>query len=742
MKFLKCFYKLCLLFLLLLLSSNSLYSQRLTGYVLSSEGDTLIGATVLWKGTKTGAVTDNNGFFEISRPTTTATLSINYVGYEPVFVDITPEEDFVLIQISGLQQLDIVEINAKNRSNYISTLDPRGVQTISTAELRKAPCCNLSESFETSGTVDVVYTDAITGAKEIQMLGLRGLYSQMLVESRPSLNGLSTPFSLEYIPGTWLSGIMINKGTGSVINGYQSISGQINADLVKPHQDKKFFVNLYGEPQGRGEINLHLNRKLSKAWSTGLLLHGNILRNQVDHDHNDFIDMPLKRQLNGLYRLFYESEAVCSQVNVNLITEQREGGQVMPLGADPAAYFRTLQRTDRVEIYGKTGFKGFSVPYKSLGSQYSFTYHRTNARYGNHTFNGEQRQFYLNLLYSTIINTSDHKLTTGTSFTYDDIRQYLDDTDFSYTEKVPGAFAEYTYDRLSPKGYTNFNIIAGLRADYFNFEKMLITPRINLKYNFSENTALRFNAGKGYRTANVIVENMALLANNKAFIVTEPLEMEAAVNMGFNLTHHFNILGREAELNVDLYRTQFQNKVILDVDKEVTEVLIYNLDGRSIANSLLVTAQWEVLQNLDLKLAYKINDVKVDYLEGFRSPPMVPRHRALATIFYETPAKKWRFNVTSQYIGPQRLPDHDQLPPQYSQHLYDVSPSYVLLNAQVNRTFGRLEIYAGGENLTGYVQHHPIIAAENPWSPYFDGSQIYAPTNNQRVYLGLKWWIE
>lgn len=718
------------------------FSQPLTGYVLSTEGDTLIGATVVWQGTKQGAITDDHGFFTLPHQSSGGILAITYVGYEPVMVEVAPDETFLIIQVSGLLHLDIVEVNARKRSDYVSTLDPRGVQKISSEELRKAPCCNLSESFETSGTVDVVYADAITGAKEIQMLGLRGMYTQMLMESRPSLNGLALPFALEYIPGTWLSGIMINKGTGSVINGYQSIAGQINTDLVKPFEDKRFFINLYGEPQGRGEINLHLNRQLSHHWSTGLLLHGNIFRRQIDHDNNDFIDMPLKRQLNGMYRLFYESETLCSQLNIHALTEQREGGQWMPKNADPSAFFRTLQRTDRVEIFGKTGFKGFDVPYKALGTQYSYLYHRTNARYGPHDYDGEQRQFYFNLLYNTIIGTTDHKITTGASFTHDQITQYLDDIDLGFTENVPGVYTEYTYDRLSSKGYARFNIIAGLRADYFNLDRVLITPRMHFKFNVDENTAIRLSAGKGYRTANVIVENIGQLVNNKAFVVSEPLEMESAVNAGLNLTKHFTFREREGNFNVDLYRTQFQQQVILDVDQDINQVLIYNLDGRSFANSLLISAQWDILKSLELKLAYKLNDVHITYAEGMRTPPLVPKHRALATLFFETPAKKWRFHIASQFIGPQRLPDHDQLPDVYRAHLPDVSPSFVLLNAQINRSFRQWEVYAGGENLTGYVQHHPIIASDDPFGPYFDGSQIYAPTNNIRIYAGIKWWIE
>ncbi len=717
-------------------------AQNLSGTVVSADGDTLIGATVQWQDSGAGTVTDARGYFELPRRPDTAILKITYVGYEPVTVEIFPAETQVLIQVAGIIALDAVDITGRKRSNYTSTLDPRGVQNITAKELRKAPCCNLSESFETSGSVDVVYTDAVTGAKEIRMLGLRGLYSQMMVESRPDLNGLATPFALEYIPGTWISGIMINKGAGSVINGYQSITGQINMDIVKPDSDKRIFLNLYGEPTGRGEFNLHLNKSLTNKWFTGLLLHGDILEKQEDHNGDGFLDMPLKRQLNGLYRIFYESEAVCTQLNVHGITERRDGGQLIPASESPAGYFRTTQRTDRLELFGKTGYKGFADVYKNLGSQYSLLYHRTNAVYGGHRLEATERQAYLNLLYTTIIRTTDHKVTTGASFHYDDIRQALDDADYSYREAVPGAFAEYSYDRHSPEGYPDFNLIAGLRLDYFNLDRLLVTPRLNLKYNFDENAALRLGIGRGYRTANVFVENTGLLANNKTFVVAGDLEMETAWNAGLNFTRNFTLKGREGQLNADLYRTEFQDQVVIDVDQDLTKVLIYNLDGRSYANSFLVTVDWEILKNLELKLGYKFNDVWVTYTEGLRNPPLVSKQRGLATLYYETPAKKWRFNVTSQWVGPQRLPDHDQLPHEYSHDLDQVSPAYALLNAQVNRTFKTFEVYAGGENLTNYVQHHPIIAAEDPWSQYFDASQVYAPMSKMRVYVGVKWWLD
>ncbi len=726
--------------------SNLLYaqntSQPLTGIVTNEQEELLIGATVSWKDNSARTITDTAGRFSLPSRNEEGTLVVQYVGYTPAEVQVLPEENNLWIEVTGIKQLQEVTVAAHGFDNRVSTLETRNVESITSKELRKAPCCNLSESFETNGAVDIVYSNALTGVKEIQMLGLRGVYSQFMVENRPTMGGIATPFAFEYIPGTWLDGIQLAKGASSVKNGNAGISGQINTELVKPHLDKPLFVNAFTSTEGRGELNVHLNKKGKGRISNGLLLHGSFVENRWDMNDDNFYDAPQRQQLNGLYRAFYESPEMCAQFNVQALTDRRRGGQIQALDGIPGL-FSIDQNNDRVEIWGKMGMEGLGgKPYKQIGNIIAASWHRSNALYGPNTYAATQRSFYWQTLYQTIIGTTDHTLVVAPSFQYDDIQEQVNEGDLSRREAVPGAMAEYTFSRPNLQmGIPDLVVVLGTRIDWNSrFDQLLFTPRLSAKYNFSQNSIARLSVGRGYRSPNLIAENISLLASNRALNFAGDLGLEEAWNYGLNFTQNFEVAGKEASASLDLYRTDFVQQILVDVDQSPTEVFFYNVDGKSYSNSLLATLQYNILPGLDIKLAYKWNDVRATFSDGvLRTIPLVARHRGLATVDYTTPDKVWMFNTRVQIVGTQRLPDNSLVPHEYTHDFPAVSPTYAIWNAQVTRRFGKnLEIYIGGENLNGFQQHNAIIAAREPNSPYFNGSQIWAPIMGQTAYLGVR----
>jgi outer membrane receptor for ferrienterochelin and colicins len=731
---------------LLLLSQTS--KAQVSGKILDSNNKPLEGAVVQYANDlKIGATSDSLGLFILPDGVGNI-ITTQYSGYETRIDTLATNQKELFIHLSlKASTLGSVNISARKSDNSTSTLNARNVQSISSNELKKAPCCNLSESFETSGAVDVAYTDAVSGAKEIQMLGLRGLYTQMTVENRQALYGLGAPFSLEYIPGTWLEAINISKGTGSVINGYQSITGQINAELVKPGKDKPLFVNLFAEETGRTEINIHLNQKGNGKVSMGLLLHGDLMDTKIDRDGYGFLSMPLKKQLNGMYRLFYTGKKISGQVNVHAITEKRESGQLLP-ATEPRvanAPFLIHQNTNRLEVFGKLAYMGFDKPYQQLGSQWSATYHNLHALYGRNIHLGTQKSLYANFIYATIFSTTDHKISMGANMQLDDYAEYLNARNLSRTEMTTGLFSEYTYNHEKiGEGYSDWTIIGGLRLDNHNQYGLFVSPRLNIKYNFSENQVLRFVLGRGYRVANPIVENIAYLASNRIFDIAPNLKPEDAINTGINYTHSFTLWKKEAKISIDLYHTQFLNQVVIDPQNDPTKLSIYNLIGKSYSNSALFSLEYEPINGLDLKLVYKYNDVQSSYQGQLEQQPLLPRDRVLVNVHYQTPNKKWAANTTLQWIGQQRLiwydvgfHDHGQAQTAQSNQ----SPAYYLLNLQITRKFEKWEAYLGCENLSNYFQHHSILSANDTGSKYFDASQVYAPLMGRRIYVGLRWWI-
>jgi outer membrane receptor for ferrienterochelin and colicins len=718
-----------------------LLAQSVKGTVKDEKGQPIIGAHVYWMDKSAEVLTDENGLFDLPQKSKSTMIHVEFVGFEMVMLTLKQGETEANIVMKEPKQLNAVEVSGRRGDNRVSTLDPHNVEKITSNELRKAPCCNLSESFETNGTVDIQYADAITGAKEIQMLGLRGIYTQLLVENRPDFYGLAMPYALEYLPGTWLKGIDINKGVGSVKNGFQSITGQINTSLVQPAEDAPVFINLFGESTGRTEANVHLNKVTSENFAHQLLLHGSTFQNKIDRDNDRFVDIPLKQQLNGMYRAFYSGKSIESQFQLHALTEERKSGQLVE-NQGLTNPFLINAKNNRLSAGLKLGYIGFEKPYEGLGSQWTATYHDVNAFYGKNKYLGTQKSYFGNIIYSTIIGTTDNKITFGSSLQYDDFKEKLNDRDLSRTDIYTGAYSEYVYSRPNIEGYNDITIVAGLRGDYHNRFGFVATPRINFKYNFNEGDVVRVAAGRGWRVANPIAENVAFLATNRQIVIAPDLKPEDAWNFGINFVKTFKISKlRELRWSIDAYRTQFQNQIITDIESDYNKAQFYNLNGKSYSNTILTMITAEILRGLDVKLAYKFNDVKTTYQGKLEEVPLVAQHRGLVSVDYKTVNKKWMFNATTQIVGPQRLADRHYLPEPYHQHVRDYSPIYTLTNFSINRFFKKIEVYGGVENLFEYTQHMPIIAWEEPTSEYFDATQVYAPMMGRRIYMGLRWRI-
>lgn len=736
-------------------SPSSPQETMVTGIVTNEKEELLIGASLFWKDTKQGTVTDTEGRFSIVARDIPATLVVHYVGHTAAEVQVVPGEDKLWIEVTGIAQLQEVTVQGKGFDTHISTLGIRNVESITSKELRKAPCCNLSESFQTNGAIDVSYPNALTGVKEIQLLGLRGIYSQFLVENRPTMTGIATPFAFEYIPGTWLSGVDLAKGASTVKNGNAGITGQVNAEIVKPDLDKPLFVNVFSSTEGRGEVNVHLNKK-GKTAHNGLLLHGSFVENNWDMNGDQFKDSPNRQQLNGMYRWKYDGPAGCAQFNVQALTDRRQSGQFQDIDGYTAPRFEIDQQNDRIEAWGKYGKEQFlGKQFLELGNIIGASWHRTRSQFGPNTYAAEQKSLYWQTLFQNIIRNTNHKILVAPSIQYDDIQESVNEGSLDRREFVPGVMAEYTFSRPTARmEIPDLVVVLGGRIDWNSRFGWQATPRLSAKYNFTEKSIVRISAGRGFRSPNVVAENISLLASNRAFQFSKPpfgsadekLGAEEAWNYGVNFTQNFKIAQRDASFSVDLYRTDFIRQVLVDVEQpplpdSTMVVYFYNSEGKSFSNSLLLNFQYSPLKGLDVKFAFKWNDVRAEFADGrLKTIPLVAQQRGLVSVDYSTPNKRWAFNTYVQIVGPQRLPDNSFLPHELTHDFPATTPTFALLNAQVTRKFGQnIELYAGCENITGYQQHHAIISANDPGSPFFNGSQVWAPMMRQVGYLGVRW---
>jgi len=726
------------LMIFLILAGMSSFSQKIQGYVYELDGDQkklpLPGANVFWSGTTLGTATDPNGFFELKRPKdTTPGLVVSFIGFRSDTVSISPDLQKIEVVLNENKTLEEVEIAGRAPGAHISRTDLIATQQITLGELKKAACCNLSESFETNASVDVNYSDAITGAKQIKLLGLAGKYSQLQTENIPNLQGLATSYGLSYVPGSWMESIQVSKGTSSVKNGYESITGQINVEYKKPDNKEKLYLNFFGNQAGRLEANINSSIRVSPHWGTAVFGHISNQSTHIDHNNDSFLDDPLFTQVNLFNRWTYRSEKMDGMFGVKFMTEDRKGGQAgYYTSNEPAVndFYGSEVKTNRLEVFSKTGFF-LDRPQTSIGWINSFIYHDMNSFFGLNTYQGTQYHYYSNLMFQTFLKNTNHTITTGLSYKMDDYNEMLNDSAFQSTEHVPGAFFEYTW--IIPDKFT---ILAGIRGDYDNLYGFFLTPRLHLKYNITKKTIIRASAGRGSRTAKVVAENLSLLATARQFHFMEQLRMEHAWNYGINLTQYINILGKELSINAEVYRTDFTNQVVVDKEEDITRIMVYNLDGRSYANTYQVELKYEIIPRMDFTAAFRYNDVKMTINKELMREPLVNKYKGLVSVSYATNLKKWQFDVTAQFNGSARIPSTVLLPEEYQMPAY--SPHYTILNAQVTKFFKRWEIYLGGENLTNYKQHNPIIAPDEPFGPYFDASNIWGPISGIKIYAGVR----
>ncbi|MDX1476339.1 MAG: TonB-dependent receptor [Saprospiraceae bacterium] len=701
---------------------------------------------VFWEGATQGVYTDSTGYFEIGLSPETRDLVVSYVGYDPDTITVGSEL-YMSITLSGYTTLDEVQVVYRKRTTEVSFLDPLLVQSISQDELFKAACCNLSESFETNASVDVSFSDAITGAKEIQMLGLAGKYTMISREFMPGIRGMAIPYGLLYTPGTWIQSMQVTKGAGSVVNGYESIAGQINVELQKPEDGIPIFLNAFVNEATRLELNATTSLEISPKVKTAILAHGSVYPKVFDHNHDGFADQPEGELYTFINRWKFDNQkGYRGQLGIKYTTDDKTGGQLGFVEDQQPDAYGVQRRTERVEFWGKSGFIFPNKRYQSIGVQWSLLRHHQEMQFGSRPYVGTQHTGYLNVLYQSIIGTTDHKFKVGGSLLYDKFDEAADAMAWVREETVPGMFFEYTYTHLD-----RFTGVFGIRADHNSIYGLKVTPRAHLRYALGEKTVLRASAGKGYRSANVIAENLSLLATSRTLVFSEPderypfgLKMESAWNVGGSLSQEFLLDYRPGMIIVDFFRTTFQDQVIVDLDVHPQQAVFRNLTGKSYSNSFQAEVAYELLKRFDIKAAYRLLDVKTDYAAGLLEAPLVARHRGFFNMAYTTSRSRaghWVFDMTLQWTGAKRLPTTAANPEGLQLSTY--SPSFTTIHAQVTRKFGRhLDVYLGSENLTDFRQDHAILAADDPFGPYFDSSIVWGPIFGRKIYLGVRYLIQ
>jgi len=729
--------------------NNTKYLSFIEGYIYGmddgGEKFPLVGANIVLGHSGVGTTTDLDGYFSMDNSEVKAThLDFSYIGYDTQHFDVTEDGILDIVLTEGVR-MDEVVIKYKKRTTEVSFIKPLNVEEITREELCKAACCNLSESFETNPSVDVSYPDAITGTRMIQMLGLAGPYVQITRELLPDVRAMSSIYGLSMTPGPWIESIHLIKGTGSVVNGYESIAGQINVDLKKPEAGERFFLNGFANNGNRYEINANARHQLTDNISTGLLVHAKTMAEAHDNNGDGFTDMPLEDDLVVANRWhFARTRNILGQFGIKYSKLSHEGGfhdHFSGENVDHDKHWRMYSDTERIEAWAKIGYVFPNKSQNSIGLQLSSTYNDQESEFGFSKNDNTQKSVYANLIYQNIIK-DDHTIRAGFTYNLDDIDERVGKSGFyNRYESVPGVYAEYTYTDPDNK----FAIIPGLRIDKHNNYGTFVTPRLHAKYNLADKSIVRMTIGKGWRTASIFAENLGLFSTNRIIDIRSDngntpygLQAEEAINMGVNMTHALEIGQKDMIISVDLYRTQFQNQIVVDYETS-RRVSFYNLEGKSYSNSYQIKLEYEIFEDFNIRTAYRLFDVKTSYDGNLLEKPMVSKHRAFVNAAYVT-KKDWHFDATLNWNGSKRLPNTSANPVQFRRA--ERSPNYFLLNAQIMKRWSdKVDVYLGGENLLNYKQNDAIIAGDDPFGEYFDASIVWAPLFGTNIYVGFRYTL-
>lgn len=604
-------------------------------------------------------------------------------------------------------------------------------QMMGLGELKRAACCNLGESFVTNPSVDVNYSDAAVGAKQIKLLGLSGLYVQMLTENMPNLTGAATPYALNYVPGTWMRSISVSKGASSVKHGFQSITGQIDVEYLKPDEPSGLLLNLFGDSKGKAEGNIVASRRLTDKLGTEILAHYEKDFSHLDHDGDLWHDSPSIEQIHLSNRWKYMGDNYIFHGGLGFLSEKREGGQI--LSESLATPYRVLLNNNRFDAHMKHAYIIDHGHNTNVALIATFNHFDLDGLFGAKDYLNRHNNLSTQLLFEHDFDFV-HSISAGLSFKADNMDETLKGTFSSTQELVPGAYAQYTFTPTY-----KFTAMVGIRADYSNLYGAFATPRMHLKWMPADWVTVRGSIGKGYRVPYALAENHFLLASGRQLNINPDLDMEEAWNTGISAAFTIPIAEKKyLKINYEEYYTNFLNQAVINYDSDPLAITIDNLDGRSYSHTIQVDATYPIVDELlEATAAFRVNDVRCTYDNQLREAPLTSRLKGLFTASWKPRMGLWQVDLTLQINGGGRMPDPYTLD-DGSLSWDERFPAYPMLNAQITRNFRHYSIYIGGENLTNYRQPNPIINAATPWSNSFEPTMIWGPMHGIMGYFGIR----
>lgn len=692
-------------------------------------------ATVQQTNTSNGTFTDENGVFELKIDTSISKeISISHPEFN--VIKIFYSSIFQHIQMTKNIDLDEVEIKQQQSGTKVSTLSTQNVEIITIKELKRAACCNLGESFETNGTTDVTQSDAVTGTRQISMLGLASPYVHFLHENISSLKFMNGYYGLNYIPGPWVSEICISKGIGTVTNGYEGLAGAINYEWQKPLCGSKAMINIYGNTNARLEANIYLPYELNENLTIGGFWHSSTLNKKHDTNNDGFMDMPAYTQHNGAFRWSYMNEFFEFQGGFQALFDNKNAGNNIHTSEHVHTPFEIGIKNNAQNAWVKTSLLGAKNENNSTGLQLSYNGFQSDLLYGLRWIESEDNRIYANLIHHHQLKGDTHSINIGSDIMYfkRNLKSFVADGTFIIAEH--GIYGEYSY-----KPNDKFNVVLGFRGDWLNSAWQL-TPRLHAKYNINENNIIRFNIGKGMHRADVLSENLGLLSLQRNWKLQNFFPVDLGWNTGLNFTRKHKLFKQDGSFKADAFYTHFTKKNLVDFYLNSQSISFYSKNNSANSLAIQVEMQQFVTKNFDVRITARYENAIEEFLTTTKQRVLYAPFKTLATVAFASDNKKWNIDVTATFYSRKLLiPENnfDENNILITSQTY--SPSYIQLNAQAMYTHKNIEIYGGVENSTNVLQSNMINTPETPYSSTFNASNIWGNVNGIMPYLGLKYYF-
>ncbi len=721
------------LFAVLCGSSAPAHAQThgLQGAVVDDRGVPIGYARVTLAGSQRGVVADAEGRFQLLRlEAGEHVLLVSAQGYGAAERTVAVPQDGVLsVQLApDPVALEALTITGTMKAATVAA-SPVKVSVVPQAVLQRNATNNLTEAIQ---FVNGLYTQVDCGVcytNNIRINGMEGPYTAVLIDGMPLMSSLASVYGLNGINPSLIEQIEIIKGPSSTLYGSEAMAGVINVITKDPRFAPRFSVDASGTTDAEGNIDFALS---TEPGDVSGFLSGNVAYNDVfvDGNQDGFTDFPLTRRGVVFGKLDVTREGRRSgSLTAKYLYEDRFGGVEAwnsDLRGSDQVYGESIY-TQRVEVMG-SWLPRWSDAVRVEGS---YSWHDQDSWYGDSRYDASQHIGFGNVLWGSTLGR--HDLLVGATARYQVYDDNTPATSSADRRIIPGALAQNEVTVSS-----NLTVLGGLRADHHEDHGAILSPRLAMKWNPWEHTAVRLNAGTGFRVVNLFTEDHAALTGAREVVIASELEPERSRSVTLNLNQVIEFGPNPMMIDVDLFHTRFSNKIQPDYDVDPDQIVYDNLAGHAVSRGVSLSFN----QNVDFdRFLYSVGLTLQDVYTsegGVREDEFfAPEARATISGTYTFRTLPLSLDYTGSVTGPMRLPSYDE---PFTRP--ERSSTYAVHNVQGTwRLTDAAQLYLSVKNVTDYVQPSPLIAPGDPFSDDFDTAYVYGPMRGRHLLMGIRYGV-